>query len=358
MQHFATVCGKLLRKQYPDANRRAMAAHQTGSPAWAITEWLFLNRFPKSTWLTWVALCDRISKTRPVFAVLLGTVTRRDGMDSPRLFVDPHFSIRHSVTSFGVAPHAHFEHVIGYFFNGRSQCRIGSRMLEFRAGDLGLLNPGEAHEDLASPEDRDYMTVGIKEDFLQEMLRDIGSERSELPCFLVPQLQADLYVQRICEAIRSENDTLRFGRDVLLRNLVMELVIHVLRHFMPSDEGEVLSSDLPALRWPVRRAMEYLHDTYTQDFNLERVSAAAQLSKYHLERVFKKATGLRLHSYMVMLRVERAKELLIRTSRPIADIALELGFADQSHFSNVFKQVTGLSPRGYRMAANSNSKQS
>ena len=104
--------------------------------------------------------------------------------------------------------------------------------------------------------------------------------------------------------------------------------------------------------------MEYLQDTYTQEFSLERVSAAAQVSKYHLERVFKKTTGLRLHNYMKMLRVERAKEVLARTSRPIADIALELGFADQSHFSNVFKQVTGLSPRGYRMAANSNSKQS
>ena len=42
--------------------------------------------------------------------------------------------------------------------------------------DLGLLNPGEAHEDLASPEDRDYMTVGIKEDFLQELLRDVGGK--------------------------------------------------------------------------------------------------------------------------------------------------------------------------------------
>ena len=90
----------------------------------------------------------------------------------------------------------------------------------------------------------------------------------------------------------------------------MELVIHVLRHFMPSGEGDVPRSDLSALRWPVRRAMEYLQDTYTQEFSLERASAAAHVSKYHLERVFKKTTGLRLHNYMKMLRVERAKEVL------------------------------------------------
>jgi AraC-like DNA-binding protein len=277
--------------------------------------------------------------------------------DLVKLFVNPQFSVAHAVRSSALGPHAHFEHAISYYFGGRSQCRIGAQLLEFRAGEVALLNPGEAHEDLA--DERDYLMILIKEAFLAELLQGIGCDAQELPCFLVPKVENDEPVQRICEAICAEGDSTEFGREVLLRSLVTELAIHLLRRFLGSsrtNEGMDATRHIP--RWQVRRALEYLRETYTQEFSLDRVSAAAQLSKYHLERVFKKATGLRLHNYVVMLRVERAKEILSRTSRPIADIALELGFADQSHFSNVFKQIAGLSPRSYRMAVNSNFRQS
>lgn len=280
-------------------------------------------------------------------------------MDSEivKLSVHPQFSVAHAVRSAPLGPHAHFEHAISYYFSGRSLCRVGTQVLEFQAGHLALLNPSEAHEDLAG--ERDYLMILIKEAFLAELLRGIGCSAHEPPCFLAPKIENDEPIQRICEAICAEGERSEFGREIILRSLVTELAIHLLRRFVGSpcisDEGDA-SSKIP--RWQVRRALEYLQETYTQEFSLERVSVAAQLSKYHLERVFKKATGLRLHNYVVMLRVERAKEILARTSRPIADVALELGFSDQSHFSNVFKQITGLSPRGYRLAVNSNFTQS
>ena len=277
--------------------------------------------------------------------------------DLVKLSVHPQFSVSHAVRSLALGPHAHYEHAISYYFGGRSQCRIGAQILEFRAGHIALLNPGEAHEDLAG--ERDYLMILMKKAFLVELLQGIGCDADEPPCFLVPKLENDEPVQRICEAICAEGDSSQFGREVILRSLVTELAIHLLRRFLRSScttEDVETSRHIP--RWQVRKALEYLQETYTQEFSLERVSAAAQLSKYHLERVFKKATGLRLHNYVVMLRVERAKEILAGTSRPIADIALELGFADQSHFSNVFKQIIGLSPRSYRMAVKSNFSQS
>jgi AraC family transcriptional regulator len=277
--------------------------------------------------------------------------------DIVKLSVHPQFSVAHAVRSAALGPHAHFEHAISYYFSGRSLCLVGAQVLEFRAGQVALLNPGEAHEDLAG--ERDYLMILIKEAFLAELLQGIGCLADEPPYFLVPKLENDEPIQRICAAICAEGESSQFGRDLILRSLVTELAIHLLRRFFRSsstnEDGDT-SRHIP--RWQVRRALEYLQETYTQEFSLERVSAAAQLSKYHLERVFKKATGLRLHNYVVMLRVERAKEILARTSRPIADVALELGFADQSHFSNVFKQITGLSPRGYRLAVNSNFRQS
>jgi AraC family transcriptional regulator len=271
-----------------------------------------------------------------------------------RIFVNSQFSVTHTFTS-PIGPHAHFEHVISYYFDGHARCRIGVQSVEFQTGNIGLLNSREVHEDFVMPEHRDYLMVGISNDFLLGLMRDVGSPTQDLPCFPIPKLESDSQIKRICEELRLENDSNQFGRDVFLKSLVTELAIYLLRHFVPSpSDVSVISPSVSALRWQVRKALEYLQDTFTEEFDLDRVSAAANLSKYHLDRLFKRATGLRPHTYVAMLRIDQAKNMLAHTSKPIANIALELGFADQSHFSNVFKQFSGLTPRAYRRAASGN----
>lgn len=282
------------------------------------------------------------------------------GTSPARLSIHPQFSVKHLVISTAIGPHAHFDYSIGYFFSGTSQTRVGTRVLDFRPGDLGLLNPGQHHEDLPSPGERDYLTVSIKRPFMRDLLKKIGqgTPEPELPCFLEPKVAADPQMKRICHEIVIEDERFQYGGEVILQSLVTELAVHLLRRFRPTGEESSVRYNGQIFRWHVRRAVDYLHDTYTQEFSLEKLSEVAELSKYYLDRVFKKAIGLGPHMYMIALRMERAKELLASTSRPLADIALELGFSDQSHFSNTFRQFTGLSPRAYRIAASSNSKQS
>jgi len=222
--------------------------------------------------------------------------------------------------------------------------------LVFGPGDTGLLNPGDAHEDLQTKRDRDYLTVNIKQGLFEEIIKDLGCNPREVPCFLSPKLEGDPTLKRICGALRSEVDSQNYGREILVKNLVSELAIHFLRNFSPSvSRLDVFDSGHATARWQVRKALEYLHDTYTQEFSLDRIADAAGLSKYYLERVFKKATGLPPHTYVLMLRIEAAKKLLASSSMPIAEIAMELGFSDQSHFTNAFKRRTGFTPQAYRL---------
>ena len=221
--------------------------------------------------------------------------------------------------------------------------------LVFGPGDTGLLNPGDAHEDLQTKQDRDYLTVNIKQELFREIINDLGSDAREVPCFLTPKLEGDLALKRICWTLRNEVDGQEYGREILVKNLVSELAIHFLRRFSPSVSGLGFDSDQVTARWQVRKALEYLHDTYAQAFSLDRIAAAAGLSMYYLERVFKRATGLPPHTYMLMLRIEAAKKLLASSSIPIAEIAMELGFSDQSHFTNAFKRRTGFTPQSYRL---------
>jgi AraC family transcriptional regulator len=76
----------------------------------------------------------------------------------------------------------------------------------------------------------------------------------------------------------------------------------------------------------------------------------ACLSPYHFSRSFKQAIGVGPQRYVVQRRLERAKTLMRRTNQPLAEIAQQVGFADQSHLTSIFRRETGLTPGRYRAA--------
>ena len=71
----------------------------------------------------------------------------------------------------------------------------------------------------------------------------------------------------------------------------------------------------------------------------------------HLLPIFKQATGLSPHQYILHRRIERAKELLSDHRRNLAGIALESGFGSQSHFGTIFRRLTGCTPKKFRQLA-------
>ena len=77
-----------------------------------------------------------------------------------------------------------------------------------------------------------------------------------------------------------------------------------------------------------------------------------KMSKVHFSRVFKQTTGMPPVQFMLKIRIDRAKELLDFTDKPIAEIAEASGFPDQNYFARTFKKITGMSPTQYRNVGN------
>lgn len=99
----------------------------------------------------------------------------------------------------------------------------------------------------------------------------------------------------------------------------------------------------------VERARELLAASLGQRIDLDQLSAAVGANKFVLIRQFRRETGTTPHSYRNLLRIERARELLARGAAS-AEIAGDLGFADQAHFSRRFKHVVGVTPSSYARA--------
>jgi AraC family transcriptional regulator len=86
---------------------------------------------------------------------------------------------------------------------------------------------------------------------------------------------------------------------------------------------------------------------------LQDVARAAGLSSFHFAHMFKHTTGMGPHRYLTLARVERLKELLRATETTLNELALSVGFSDQSHMTRVFKRFTGATPNAYRRALQS-----
>lgn len=99
----------------------------------------------------------------------------------------------------------------------------------------------------------------------------------------------------------------------------------------------------------VARAKEMLASQLCQPPSLEQLAAAVNLSPFHFARVFRRATGLPPHAWLKQRRLEQARSLLKSGCAPL-NVALQLGYADQSHLTRQFKQAYGVGPGEYRRA--------
>ena len=97
-------------------------------------------------------------------------------------------------------------------------------------------------------------------------------------------------------------------------------------------------------------ARDYIEANLTNDLSLSQIAIAVGARPHRLAKDFQSLTGLTLHQYVIQRRVDRAARLLRSTDHPIAAVALECGFADQSHLTTAFRRRVGITPAAYRSA--------
>jgi AraC family transcriptional regulator len=98
------------------------------------------------------------------------------------------------------------------------------------------------------------------------------------------------------------------------------------------------------------RVIDYLHAHAREHITLSEIAAAAGVHPAHLTREFRRHHGTSVGSYVRRLRLAWAADRLARSGQPLAEIAADAGFADQSHFTRAFRGYSGRTPRAFRDA--------
>jgi AraC family transcriptional regulator len=162
----------------------------------------------------------------------------------------------------------------------------------------------------------------------------------------------DQKLEQILTEFVSELAAEKPGKDIVLRALVEQALVHILRNYATPKLSEDLElSRVGLVDRRIRRSVELMHTQLDQDLTLKAIAAASYLSTFHFARLFKKLTGSSPHNYLAGIRATRAQLLLAETDLSIAEIAARVGYLSGSHFTKAFRTATGATPREFRQGA-------
>jgi AraC-like DNA-binding protein len=209
------------------------------------------------------------------------------------------------------------------------------------AGTVVLMEPGESHVTAAAPRPASFRTLFVTPALMDQLRDELGW--AQLPHLSAPFTRDP----RVWQALTRFDGLLDVPHSQLERDSRLVVAIRaILRSGAESVPSERTIYWQPA---PVQRVRAVLEERYAEELSLHALAAAAKLSRFHLLRLFRLHTGMAPHAFQLQLRLARAKELL-KLSVPLGEIALRVGFFDQSHFSRYFSRTFGISPGRYALA--------
>lgn len=154
----------------------------------------------------------------------------------------------------------------------------------------------------------------------------------------------DTKIEHIGWALKAELESGYPNGRLYIESLAQALAVHLLnRYSEQSREISFLQGGLPGHR--LKDVLSYIEDNLSQDLSLKSLAGEAGLSVSHFKTAFRTSVGQPVHQYVIQRRVERARSLLAEGELPISQVALETGFAHQSHLAYHMRRLLGVTPK-------------
>ncbi len=145
-------------------------------------------------------------------------------------------------------------------------------------------------------------------------------------------------IGKISREINFDDDVSSLAIDSLLTEIAVE------------THRNLAASTLPKSPDWLKLGVEYIHEHYSSNLSLQEIALISDVHPVHLARVFRNKYRCTIAEYIRRLRIETACKLMLNSDLTMAQIALETGFTDQSHFIKVFKRLTNKTPAEFKKA--------
>jgi AraC family transcriptional regulator len=233
-----------------------------------------------------------------------------------------------------IPPHAHRNAYLCFVRQGGYVERFGGSSRDCGPLTVAFHVPDETHSEDMNGSDVRSLNVELAADWLRRIQEQAPGLCDPFDCRGGP---AAWLAARLYGEFRWGDSASR----LMVEGIVLEIVAELARAASPCASAPL---------W-LRRAREVLRERFRENLSPADVALEVGTHPVYLAAVFRKHFGCSLGEFVRNCRVEFAASRLTRRTDCLADLAVEAGFADQSHFTRVFKRATGLTPAAFRRAA-------
>lgn len=236
--------------------------------------------------------------------------------------------------------HFHDYYVIGFIEGGRRHLCCKKKEYDVGAGDLVLFNPKDNH--YCGPingEILDYRALNIPSEVMVQAVKEITGQEF-IPYFH----QNVVFHSDIAPAVSSVFTAILEGAPKLYKEETFFFLLEqILQEYVtPFEEVNITEPEEQ-----IQILCQYIEEHFAENVTLDELLTMTKFGKSYLLRAFTAQVGVSPYRYLQNIRLDRARKFLEEGKTPV-DAAYLAGFSDQSHFTNFFKEFTGLTPKQYQ----------
>jgi AraC family transcriptional regulator len=156
----------------------------------------------------------------------------------------------------------------------------------------------------------------------------------------------------LCHAVREALDEDPKISTLYVDHLMRAIAAHLIKTHSDADKrGKCAPLKVGLTAHQLGRVREMIESRFAERLTLQDFSTELGMSADHFGRLFKRASGVPVHQFLLRSRIDRVRSFLAETTTPIADIARECGFTDQMHLTRAFRRIVGTTPAVFRKAS-------
>ncbi len=240
--------------------------------------------------------------------------------------------------------HFHNFHELYFLEHGQTKYFIGNKVYFLKEGDMAFIPSGVFHK--TSNEEQllvERHILGFSDTHVGEQYLTYVEQLKQFNYVKFPPK----HIHRISEIIRKiAHEEKHKQKDYLeMQILYLRQMLILISRFRITDSQEY-SSPLHNI---IQDSITYISKNVGADLSLPTLAKKYNVSPNYFSKQFKHLTGIGLNEYINIAKITAAETMLIKTNKPITQVALECGFNDSNYFAAVFKKLKGVTPKKYSM---------
>ena len=241
-------------------------------------------------------------------------------------------------------PHWHQHGEMLYVLTGELLITIGSQQYTGLPGDTFVISSGQIHDIQPRMLESSLYVTTYNPSLLTTLSQELRFVRSYISAALLQKANQDQKIRSLFSDCLKERHSDETWSGVMVQTGLLQIYTILLRHF-ETDQKDYYNQNKFA---DFQAVLTYLYTNYADDITLLDIARQLNYSMSYVSTIFSQYAGINFKQYLGNIRVNKAADMLLNSSRSVSEIAMLCGFSTLRTFNNTFRRITGITPSAYR----------